>query len=336
MAILMTGGTGYIGSHTCALLTEHGKEIVIVDNLSNSSREVLNRIRRITGSEPVFYHGNFNDTGILNRIFSENKIDFVIHFGGLKAVGESIQQPLHYYKNNVSGTVNLLQAMERHNVYNLVFSSSATVYGLPKTNPIKVNFPRSATNPYGRTKLIIENIIEDLDSRKWNTVILRYFNPIGAHPSGLMGENPLGEPNNLVPIVLKVASKEIPNLLVFGNDYDTHDGTAIRDYIHVLDLAEAHINAIDYISSKAPGLSIFNLGTGNPHSVLQIIDKFYQINSIRIPYKVVARRPGDVGECWADPTESQDYLAWRSRFTIEEMLKHAWNWKVNNPTGYIH
>ena len=249
-------------------------------------------------------------------------------------MGESTVQPLKYYKNNVSGTINLLQTMERHNVRNIVFSSSATIYGSPKSNPIRENYARSATNPYGRTKLIIEHIIEDLEHEKWNAIILRYFNPIGAHPSGLIGESPLGEPNNLIPIVLKVADRELKCLKIFGNDYNTSDGTAIRDYIHVVDLSDAHVKSIDLLSSRSNGLSIFNIGTGKPHSVLEVIDIFENVNGISIPHQFVERRQGDIGECWADCSKSNRGLNWRSHFGIEDMLKHAWKWKSENPSGY--
>ena len=335
MAILLTGGLGFIGSHTAVQLLNAENDVVIIDNLSNSETEVLRRIRKITGKSPKFYEGDIISSETLDIIFLENKIESVVHFAGLKAVGESTEQPLIYYKNNVSGTINLLQTMERYNVHKIVFSSSATIYGSPKSNPIHENYARSATNPYGRTKLIIEQIIEDLDHEKWNAIILRYFNPIGAHPSGLIGESPLGEPNNLIPIVLKVANSELKCLKVFGDNYDTPDGTAIRDYIHVVDLSDAHVKSIDLLSSRPYGLSIFNIGTGRPHSVLEVIDIFEKVNNISIPHQFVERRQGDVGECWADCSKSNRGLKWRSHFGIEDMLKHAWKWKSKNPSGYL-
>ena len=327
MKILVTGGTGYIGSHTCCELLDSGYEIVVIDNLSNSKIEVVDKIKEITGKDFKFYEGNCCNKNILTKIFEENKIDAVIHFAGLKAVGESVKLPLKYYRNNLDSTITLLEVMNKYNCKKLVFSSSATVYGKPKTLPIKEDFPLSTTNPYGTTKLMIEDILRDLyvSDNEWSIAILRYFNPIGAHKSGLIGENPNDIPNNLMPYIVKVANHELECLSVFGNDYDTKDGTGVRDYIHVVDLAKGHIKAIEKVL-KDTGVDAYNLGTGNGYSVLEIVNTFKKVNNIDVNYKITDRRPGDIDACYADPSYAKEKLNWEAKLGIDEMCKDAYNY----------
>ncbi|ACZ19641.1 UDP-glucose 4-epimerase [Thermanaerovibrio acidaminovorans DSM 6589] len=335
MRILVTGGAGYIGSHCCVELLSEGYQLVVVDSLVNSKPEALRRIRRITGRDLEFYRGDVGDRELLERVFSENRIDAVIHFAGLKAVGESVQVPLKYYRNNVCGTVALCEAMERHQIKRMVFSSSATVYGEPERCPISEDFPLEAKSPYGRTKLMIEQILGDLASsnRDFSLVILRYFNPIGAHESGLMGEDPNGIPNNLMPYITQVASGRLETLNVFGGDYDTPDGTPIRDYIHVVDLVKGHLKALDKATSSA-GTFVYNLGTGRGYSVLEVIRAFEAATGVRIPYRIVDRRPGDVPVCYADPSKALRELGWRAERTLEDMCRDSWRWQTMNPMGY--
>lgn len=335
MAILVTGGVGYIGSHTCVQLIEKGYEIVVVDNLSNSKLEALRRVREITGKEIKFYKVDICDREGLRKVFSENAIEAVIHFAGLKAVGESVEIPLKYYYNNITGTLILCEVMKEFNVKKIVFSSSATVYGNPESVPITEDFPLSATNPYGRTKLFIEEILRDLyvSDNEWSIILLRYFNPIGAHESGLIGEDPNGIPNNLMPYITQVAVGKLPELKVFGNDYDTHDGTGVRDFIHVVDLANGHVKAIEKVKSYN-GVRVYNLGTGNGYSVLDLVKTFEKVTGVKIPYKIVGRRPGDVAKCYADPTRANEELGWRAEKDLEDMCKDAWRWQMNNPNGY--
>lgn len=327
MKVLLTGSCGYIGSHTLVELLDRGYEVVGIDNFSNSKREVIDNIKKITGKDFVFYEGDVCDKTILEKIFNENKIDIVIHFAGYKAVGESTLKPLMYYRNNIDSTLSLLEVMDEYNCHNFIFSSSATVYGKPHTLPIKENFPLSATNPYGTTKLTIEYILKDLykSNNDWNIVILRYFNPVGAHKSGLIGENPNGIPNNLMPYIVKVANKEYDHLNVFGNDYDTPDGTGVRDYIHVVDLAIGHIKAIDDILNNC-GLDIFNLGTGNGYSVLDIVNSFEKVNNVEVPYEIKPRRDGDIDACYADPTYAYEKLGFKASHSLDDMCKDSYNY----------
>mgnify|MGYP004566762261 CR=1 FL=1 len=332
MRILVTGGTGFIGSHTCVELLDNGYEVVIIDDLSNSKREVVDYIEKITNKKVVFYEGDVCDKILLEKIFTENKMDAVIHFAGYKAVGESVAKPLMYYKNNILSTINLLEVMNEFNVKKIAFSSSATVYGKPKSLPIKEDFPLSTTNPYGTTKLIIEGILKDLynSDKEWSIAILRYFNPIGAHKSGLLGENPNGIPNNLMPYIIKVATKELDCLGVFGNDYDTYDGTGVRDYIHVVDLAKGHVKAIAKIL-KDTGCDCYNLGTGNGYSVLDLVNTFMKVNNVSIKYVIKERRPGDIDACYADPSYAYEKLGWKAEKDINEMCQDAYNFvKMNN------
>lgn len=326
MNILVTGGTGYIGSHTCVELIKSGHDVVIVDNLSNSKIEVLDYIKEITGYSCKFYQCDILDRPGLQKVFSENKIDSVIHFAGLKAVGESCAKPLLYYRNNISGTVILCEVMAEFGVKNIVFSSSATVYGVPKEVPLKEDFPLSTTNPYGSTKLMIEGILKDLYNadNEWNITVLRYFNPIGAHESGLIGEDPNGIPNNLMPYITKVASKQLPCLGVFGNDYPTPDGTGIRDYIHVVDLADGHVKAINHMN----GYQVFNLGTGVGYSVLDLVNAFVKVNGVEVPYEIKSRRPGDIAENFADATKAKQILGWSAKYGIEDMCCSSWNFTL--------
>ncbi len=326
MKILVTGGTGYIGSHTCVELLVAGYEIVIIDNLSNSKIETVDKIKEITGKDFKFYEGDCCNKEILKKIFSENDIDAVIHFAGLKAVGESVRKPLMYYRNNLDSTLTLLEVMNEYNCKKIVFSSSATVYGDPAKLPIKEDFPLSTTNPYGTTKLVIEGILKDLykSDPEWSIAILRYFNPIGAHKSGLIGENPNDIPNNLMPYIVKVATKELECLSIFGNDYDTKDGTGVRDYIHVVDLSKGHIKAIDKVLSES-GLDCYNLGTGTGYSVLEIVETFKRVNNIDVPYKIVDRRPGDIAACYADPSYAKEKLGWEAKYGIEDMVRDSYN-----------
>ncbi|MER0500532.1 UDP-glucose 4-epimerase GalE [Aeromonas hydrophila] len=335
MKVLVTGGCGYIGSHTCLALQATGMEPVVVDNLCNSKAGVLARIAAISGREPRFYQGDIRDPALLDRIFSEQRIDAVIHFAALKAVGESTRLPLAYYENNLSGTLVLLQAMQRAGVHNLVFSSSATVYGDPASTPIREDFPRSATNPYGRSKLIIEEILEDLQRAEphWNITLLRYFNPVGAHESGTMGEDPQGIPNNLMPFLTQVAIGRRDCLSIFGNDYPTVDGTGVRDYIHVMDLAEGHVKALQHCASKG-GVHVYNLGTGQGQSVLQMVAAFETASGRPLPYRIEPRRPGDIAECWADPAKAERELGWRARRDLAAMCADSWRWQSANPQGY--
>jgi len=331
MKVLVTGGTGYIGSHTCVELLENDYEVVIIDNLSNSKREVVDYIKEITKKDVIFYEGDVADKELVTKIFKENKIDAVIHFAGLKAVGESVRKPLMYYRNNLDTTLTLCEVMSEFNCKKIVFSSSATVYGSPKTLPIKEDFPLSTTNPYGTTKLYIEGILKDLyvSDNEWSIALLRYFNPIGAHKSGLIGENPNDIPNNLMPYIVKVANKELEVLSVFGNDYDTKDGTGVRDYIHVVDLAKGHIKAIEKVL-KDTGVDAYNLGTGHGYSVLEIVETFKRVNEIDVPYKIVERRPGDIAACFADPTYAKEQLNWQAEKEIDEMCKDSYNFITKN------
>ena len=332
MKILVTGGTGYIGSHTCVELLNVGYEVVIIDNLSNSKKEVVNFIEEITNKSVSFYENDVCDKTNLRKIFTEHKIDAVIHFAGYKAVGESVSKPLMYYRNNLDSTITLLEVMNEFNVKKIVFSSSATVYGKPEKLPIKENFPLSTTNPYGSTKLMIEDILRDLykSDNEWSIAILRYFNPIGAHESGMIGENPNGIPNNLMPYIIKVATGELKCLGVFGNDYDTHDGTGVRDYIHVVDLAKGHVKAIEKVL-KDKTCDAYNLGTGNGYSVLDLVNTFMKVNDINVNYEIKERRPGDIDACYADPSYAYEKLGWKAQKNIEEMCHDAYNYvKKNN------
>jgi len=336
MKILVTGGAGYIGSHTTIQLLAAGHEVVILDNLSNSKREAVTRIAELSGREPEFRHTDLRDADALDDIFSGGGIEAVIHFAGLKSVGESVQIPLAYYDNNIVGTLRLLEAMARANCRTLVFSSSATVYGAPASLPIREDFPLSATNPYGRTKLVIEEILQDLYRAEpnWRIALLRYFNPVGAHASGRLGEDPCGIPNNLMPFIAQVAVGRREELLVFGNDYPTPDGTGVRDYIHVEDLAEGHLRALGKLAaSDEGGIETYNLGTGDGHSVLEVVAAFARASGCSIPYRTVERRPGDIAACYADPSKAQRDLAWQARRTLDEMCTDTWRWQQSNPEG---
>lgn len=335
--ILVTGGAGYIGSHTVVLLLEAGFRVVVVDNLCNSSREALRRAETITGGAVTLHEVDVRDEVALERILLEEKPDAVIHFAGLKAVGESVDRPIEYYDNNVCGTISLLKAMRAAGVFSLVFSSSATVYGDPQSVPIREDFPLSATNPYGRSKLIIEEMLRDVakTADDWKMALLRYFNPVGAHESGLIGEDPSGIPNNLMPYIAKVAVGELSKLNVFGGDYPTPDGTGVRDYIHVIDLARGHLAALRALSgwSGREPLTV-NLGTGRGYSVLDMVHAFEQASGRRIPYEIVARRPGDIAECYADPALAERLLDWRAEYGVAEMCRDTWRWQERNPRGY--
>lgn len=326
--ILVTGGAGYIGSHTCVELLAAGYEPVIVDNLSNSKTTVVDRIARIAGRRPVFHQADVRDRAALRAVFAAQRIDAVIHFAGLKAVGESVAQPLRYYDNNVAGSVALCEVMAEFGVKTLVFSSSATVYGDPHAVPIREEFPLSATNPYGRSKLMVEEVLRDLSRAEedWTIALLRYFNPVGAHASGLIGEDPNGIPNNLMPFIAQVAVGQRPELSVFGNDYATPDGTGVRDYIHVVDLALGHLAALNALGRRRGTLTV-NLGTGTGYSVLDVVRAFEQASGRQVPYRVVARRPGDVAQCYADPSLAQAMLGWRAQRDIEEMCRDVWRWQ---------
>lgn len=333
--ILVTGGAGYIGSHVCVQLLEQGYAVVVVDNLSNSSALAIERIERISGKSLEFVEADIRDMQSLNGIFATYGITAVMHFAGLKAVGESVAQPLRYYDNNVTGTLHLLECMAKYSVKNLVFSSSATVYGDPASNPIDESFPLSATNPYGRTKLQIEEILRDLyaSDSSWNISILRYFNPVGAHHSGLIGEDPSDIPNNLMPFVAQTASGLRDQLSVFGGDYPTKDGTGVRDYIHVVDLAGGHLKALEKLAQN-PGCITHNLGTGQGYSVLEMVAAFEQACGKTIPYQIVARRPGDIAQCYANPARAEAELGWRAEKDLQAMCADAWNWQSRNPRGY--
>ncbi len=335
MAILITGGTGFIGSHAVVEFIEAGREVVIVDNFSNSKPVVLDRIEAITGVRPRFYEVDLLDRSALRAVFTGNKIDSVIHFAGLKAVGESCAKPLWYYHNNITGTLNLCELMAEFGAKRMVFSSSATVYGNPASVPIREDFPLSTTNPYGQTKLVIERILSDLAAAdpEWSISILRYFNPIGAHKSGMIGEDPCGIPNNLLPYITKVSAGKLEQLNVFGNDYDTHDGTGVRDYIHVVDLAQAHLKALALAETKT-GVDYFNVGTGVGYSVLDIVHAYEKATGRPVPYRFVGRRPGDIGECYADPAKAAKELGWQAKYGIDEMCADAARWQEQNPDGY--
>lgn len=335
MKILVTGGAGFIASHTNVELLNAGYEVVVVDNLINSSRKSIDRVEELTGKKIIFYEEDLLNEKALDDIFDKEKIDSVIHFAALKAVGESCENPLRYFDNNLTGTLNLLKVMEKHNVKSLVFSSSATVYGKPETVPIKEDFPLSVSNPYGRTKLITEDMLRDIykSDNEWNIAILRYFNPIGAHESGRIGENPNGIPNNLLPYIAKVAAGQLECVNVFGDDYDTPDGTGVRDYIHISDLAEGHIKALQKLSEH-PGLVTYNLGTGVGYSVLEIIKSFEKACGKKIPYKIAPRRAGDIDMCYADPLKAKEELRWEAARGIDKMCEDAWRWQVQNPNGY--
>lgn len=335
MSVLLTGGAGYIGTHTLVELLNSGNDAVVFDNYSNSKPEALERVKRITGRNFVSYEADMLDEEALDRIFSENEIDAVIHFAGLKAVGESVRQPLRYYYNNLTGTLNLCKVMVKHGVKRMVFSSSATVYRQPAVMPINEEAKLGTTCPYGETKLMIEKMLSDIAAadRKWSIAILRYFNPVGAHPSGLIGEDPQGIPNNLFPYITKVAQGKLPCLKIFGDDYPTTDGTGIRDYIHVVDLARAHLSALDYARLNA-GVDYFNIGTGKGYSVFDLIHAYEKATGKNVPYKVTARRPGDVAICYADPTKAREILGWTAKLGIEDMCRDGDRWQTMNPDGY--
>lgn len=334
--VLLTGGAGYIGSHICVELAEAGYNTVILDNLSNSSEESVHRVEKITGKQITFYKADLLDEDAVNKVFDTERIDVVIHLAGLKAVGESVTKPLEYYHNNITGTLNLINSMRKYNVKNFVFSSSATVYGTPKTVPITEDFPvGNTTNPYGETKLMIERILTDYQKANtdFNAVILRYFNPVGAHKSAMIGEDPKGIPNNLMPYISQVAVGKLACLNVFGNDYDTPDGTGVRDYIHVVDLANGHVKAIDYLKNHN-GLFIFNLGTGKGYSVLDMVNAFSNACGKKINYTFAPRRSGDIAQCYANSEKAEKELGWKAQKTLEDMCVDTWNWQLKNPNGY--
>ncbi len=335
MKILLTGGTGFIGSHTCVELLEAGYDVVIADDLSNSNPIVLDRLKELTGKTIKFYNIDIADKEKMEDMFATEGFDAVIHFAGFKAVGESVAKPLMYYRNNIGTTLTLLETMAKYNVNSIVFSSSATVYGVPETVPLVEGMKTGCTNPYGWTKLMIEQILTDatVANKDLSVVLLRYFNPIGAHASGRIGEDPTGIPNNLLPYITQVAIGKLPQLGVFGNDYPTHDGTGVRDYIHVVDLAKGHVKAIEY-ASKNKGTEVFNLGTGVGYSVLDIVKAFEKANDITIPYVIKPRRDGDVAQCYADPVKAKEKLNWQAEKTLEDMCKDSWRWQSNNPNGY--
>lgn len=336
MNILVTGGAGFIGSHTVVELIQAGHTPIILDNLCNASPQVLQRIAAISGQTPLFYQGDIRDRALLQRIFAEHAIDSVIHFAALKAVGESVQKPLEYYDNNVSGSLILLQEMQKAGVFSIVFSSSATVYGDPQTVPITEQSPTGATtNPYGTSKHMMERMMQDIQAadQRWSVILLRYFNPIGAHPSGLIGEQPNGIPNNLLPYVCQVAAGKLAELSVFGNDYPTHDGTGVRDYIHVVDLALGHLKALD-AKARTPGVHIYNLGTGKGYSVLDIVHAFEAASGQTVRYALKPRRAGDIATCYADPAKAAAEIGWQAQRGLPEMMADAWRWQNNNPNGY--
>ncbi len=342
MNILVTGGAGYIGTHTVIALNENGDNTIVLDNLSNSSEKALDRVERILGKKIPFYRADIRDRDALERVFSANSIDCVIHFAGLKAVGESVVRPWEYYDNNITGTLTLVDVMRRHGVKNLIFSSSATVYGDPAEIPITENCPKGkCTNPYGETKSMLEDILTALhtadvktnDPEPWNIVLLRYFNPIGAHESGLIGENPNGIPNNLMPYITQVAVGKRECLSVFGNDYPTPDGTGVRDYIHVVDLAEGHVKALRAIREKC-GVAVYNLGTGTGYSVLDVVKAFEKASGVKIPYRIAPRRAGDIAECYSSPVKAEKELGWKAKYNLYDMCLSSWNWQKNNPEGY--
>ena len=336
MAILVTGGAGFIGSHTCVELQQAGYDVVVYDNLSNSSEKSLERVEAITGKPVKFYKGDILDRDRLNEVFEKEQLDSCIHFAGLKAVGESVVKPWEYYENNIAGTLTLVDVMRKHNCKNIIFSSSATVYGDPAEIPITENCPKGqCTNPYGWTKSMLEQILSDIQKadNEWNVVLLRYFNPIGAHPSGTMGENPNGIPNNLMPYITQVAVGKLPQLNVFGDDYDTHDGTGVRDYIHVVDLAIGHVKALKKLEPGS-GLNIYNLGTGVGYSVLDIVKNFEEATGVKIPYVIKERRAGDIATCYSNADKAEKELGWKAENGIKEMCADSWRWQSQNPNGY--
>ena len=336
MSILVTGGAGYIGSHTCVELLEAGYEVVVVDNLYNASPKAIERVEEITGKKVTFYEADLLDKEALDKIFDSHEIDAVIHFAGYKAVGESVQKPIEYYHNNMTGTLILCDVMRNHGVKNIVFSSSATVYGDPAQIPITENCPKGQpTNPYGWTKSMLEQVLTDIHTsdNEWNVILLRYFNPIGAHKSGIIGEDPKGIPNNLVPYIAQVAVGKRAALGVFGNDYDTPDGTGVRDYIHVVDLAIGHVKAIEKIKQN-PGVEVYNLGTGNGYSVLQVVEAFGKACGHPIPYEIKPRREGDIATCYCDPQKAKEDLGWTAQYGVDEMCQDTWRWQSGNPNGY--
>ena len=335
MRILVTGGAGYIGSHTCVELLEAGYEVVILDNLLNSSEQSIKRVREISGKDAVFHRVDLLDKPAVNKIFQQKHFDGVIHFAGLKAVGESVEMPLSYYHNNITGTLILLEAVKEHGVRNFVFSSSACVYGDPETVPIGEEFPLKPASPYGQTKVMIEQILSDLyvTDPSYNIALLRYFNPVGAHPSGRIGEDPNGIPNNLVPYIAQVAGGRLAELSVYGNDYPTADGTGVRDYIHVMDLAGGHVKALEKLAGN-PGVVVYNLGTGRGYSVLEMITAFEKASGKKVPYRIVGRRPGDIAVCYADPAKAEKELDWKATRDIDAMCADTWRWQVKNPNGY--
>lgn len=337
MSILITGGAGYIGSHTCVLLLDAGLDIVVLDNFCNSHPESLERVKNLTGRDFPTYRADINDRETLDTVFKQHEIDAVIHFAGLKAVGESNHLPLAYYHTNLGGTISLCEVMAANNCPKLVFSSSATVYGDPKTVPITEDCPTYATNPYGRSKLMVEEVLRDLQKSRpdfWSITLLRYFNPIGAHKSGEIGEDPNSIPNNLLPYIAQVASGKLQCVNVFGDDYDTHDGTGVRDYIHVVDLARGHLDALNHLNAIKPRLNVFNLGTGNGFSVLEMIEKFREISHQAIPYVVAPRREGDIATCYADASKAKEVLGWKCQYQLDDMIRDAWHWQKKNPSGY--
>lgn len=336
MAILVTGGSGFIGSHTVVELLEAGREVVVIDNLSNSSPVALRRVEEITGKQVVFYQADIRDREALEEVFAKEKIESCIHFAGLKAVGESVEKPWEYYDNNITGTLTLVDVMRKHHVKNIIFSSSSTVYGDPDSVPVTEESPlKKCTNPYGSTKFMLEQILTDIQTAdpEWNVVLLRYFNPIGAHKSGRIGENPNGIPNNLMPYITQVAVGKRERLGVFGNDYDTPDGTGVRDYIHVVDLARGHVKALKKIEEKA-GLCIYNLGTGQGYSVLDVVKSFEEASGVKIPYEILPRRAGDIAANYADASKALRELGWKAEYTLKDMCADSWNWQKNNPDGY--
>lgn len=336
MSVLVTGGAGYIGSHTCVELLQEGYDVIVLDNLSNSSLKALEHVKEITGKDLHFEQADVRDKTRLRDIFGKYQFDAVVHFAGLKAVGESVAEPLRYYDNNVSGSINLCEVMSEFNVNTFVFSSSATVYGDPERVPISETFPLSATNPYGRSKLIIEEILRDINNvnPEWSIALLRYFNPVGAHQSGMIGEDPNGIPNNLMPYISQVASGKLKELSIFGGDYPTPDGTGVRDYIHVVDLAKGHVRALDYFKKNPGKVLTVNLGTGKGYSVLEMVEAFQNASGQKIPYKIVNRRSGDIATCYADPDYAESLLGWKADYDINEMCRDTWNWQNKNPTGY--
>ncbi|WP_432472294.1 UDP-glucose 4-epimerase GalE [Amphritea sp. HPY] len=335
MTILVTGGAGYIGSHTVIQLLESGNDVIVLDNLCNANPEVFNRIEKICNRRPAFIEGDVRNAVLLDTIFSNNQIDSVIHFAGLKAVGESVANPVLYYQNNVAGSITLFEVMQQHGCKKVVFSSSATVYGDPASIPVTESSPYAPANPYGTSKMMVENILTDLhiSDNNWQVALLRYFNPVGAHPSGLIGEDPKGIPNNLMPFVTQVASGQLEKLSIFGGDYPTQDGTGVRDYIHVQDLARGHLKALEALAENH-GCAAYNLGTGVGYSVLDVVNTFMQENQLDIAYQIVERRAGDVAEYYADPSFSSDRLGWKAEHSLKDMVRDHWNWQKNNPEGY--